>query len=511
MHELHMRGRGRSLHDPFYRRDSTNRKRKKQSRSVDTRFRALAESLPDMVVRFDRKMRCMFVNSVFEQITGVSRNQFYGKTSRETGIPEEVQTSWETAMTRAIETGRNTGIAFSFPQKSGTRNFRGDIVPVFDSTHQIETFLLIAWDITGHEKSQETSNRISFHDNVTGLYNRGYFEENMRRLDTGRSIPICFILGDINYLKLTNDAFGHGEGDRLLNKIAETLRRCCRDEDIIARWGGDEFAVILPKTDIDAAREVCRRIKNAIENIADLPIPPSMALGVAVKKDSNEDIQAVISAAEKRMYENKLALGRENRNMVISSLMGKINRINPEYNRHMERLRKISWSFVRTLNLGARELESLQIIIPLHEIGKVVVPEEYLRRPGPLSRYEWKALKRYPEAGFHIARAFADTARVSEEILSLRENWNGSGYPRGIKKNEIPLLSRFFAIVDSYDTMTRKRTYAPALTHEQAMDELSDEAEKQFDPEMVREFVRIFESEAPAPVPEPRRSPHFCL
>ncbi|MFW6081872.1 MAG: PAS domain S-box protein, partial [Desulfosalsimonas sp.] len=132
MQELHTRGRGRSLHDSFFSSDSRKKKQKKRSISVEPRFRALAESLPDMVVRFDRKMRCMFVNSVFEEVTGISPSQFYGKTCREAGIPEEVLTSWDIAMARAVETGRNTGIGFSFPQKSGSRDFGGDIIPVFD-------------------------------------------------------------------------------------------------------------------------------------------------------------------------------------------------------------------------------------------------------------------------------------------------------------------------------------------------------------------------------------------
>lgn len=104
-----MRGWGESLHDPFSSWDSTRKKKKKQPRRVEPRFRALAESLPDIVIRFDKKMRCMFVNSVFKQVTGISRNQFYGKTSREAGIPTEVLASWETAIASAIETGRNTG------------------------------------------------------------------------------------------------------------------------------------------------------------------------------------------------------------------------------------------------------------------------------------------------------------------------------------------------------------------------------------------------------------------
>ncbi len=136
-----MRSQGRSLHDSFYSRDCAKKKRKKQPDRVEPGFRALAESLPEMVVSFDKKMRCMFVNSVFEQITGFSLGQFYGKTSRKTGIPKEVVKSWKTAMASAIETGRNTGIYFSFPQTSGLRSFSGDIIPVFDGNRRLKALL----------------------------------------------------------------------------------------------------------------------------------------------------------------------------------------------------------------------------------------------------------------------------------------------------------------------------------------------------------------------------------
>lgn len=457
-------------------------------------FQTLAENLPQIVVCFDSNMRFVFVNSAFEQITGICRDRLLGKTNREIGLPEETCASWENALAKAARKGRKSEFEFCFPAGSGQQIFGGKVLPEFDGTGRLKTLVLIAQDITLQRQAGECVNHICFHDNVTGLYNRAYFEESMTRLDTRRSLPISFIIGDINFLKLANDVFGHYEGDRLLNSIAKILRKYCRNEDIIARWGGDEFAVILPKTDAAAAEEICRRIRKAAEKIEDLPIPPSISLGVSVKQGAHENIRTTIAAAEKNMYDDKLKQNRKNRNIVISSLLARLRRRKPLYDEHLERIRKICNPFACTLNLGARELKDLQVIIPLHEIGKVIVPDEYIRKPLSLTREEWKIVKRYPEAGFHIAKTFADTAKASEEILSLNERWDGSGYPRGLRGEEIPLLSRFFSIVDSFDTMTHHRPYASTLTHERAIDELIAQGGKQFDPELVGRFAEIFDT-----------------
>lgn len=460
----------------------------------ESAFQTLAENLAEIVVRFDRNMRFVFVNSVFEQITGIWRDRFFGKTNREIGMPEEVCVSWERALAKAAEKGRKIEFEFCFPARFGRQSFCGKVLPEFDGTGRLKTLMLVARNITVQIQAEACINQICFHDNVTGLYNRAYFEESTAWLDTRGSLPISFIIGDVNFLKLANDVFGHAEGDRLLNSIARILRRYCRNEDIIARWGGDEFAVILPKTDADAAEEICRRIKKAAEKIRDLRIPPSISLGVAVKQREHENIRTIIAAAEKHMYNDKLKKNRENRNIVISSLLAKLRRRKPLYDDHLERIRKICRPFACILNLGARELRDLQVIIPMHEIGKVIVPDEYIRKPGPLTREQWEIVKRCPETGFHIAKTFADTVKVSEEILSLNEHWDGSGYPRGLKGEEIPFLSRFFSIMDSYDTMTHDRPYASTLTPERALDELLAQAGKQFDPAIVRKFVEIFDN-----------------
>jgi len=159
-----------------------------------------------------------------------------------------------------------------------------------------------------------------FHDVLTGLYNRAFFEEELKRLDTERQLPLSVIVGDLNGLKVTNDTFGHAKGDELLRKTAQVFKEVCRKEDVIARWGGDEFFVILPQTDEKMAADVCSRIRKACAKIDPNPIPLSVALGSASKARPDQDIREVIREAEDRMYPNKILNEESVSSSVLSSL-----------------------------------------------------------------------------------------------------------------------------------------------------------------------------------------------
>ena len=477
-------------------RDTTHHKAMEaELRRKEFHFRTLVENSPDIILRFDRKMHYLFVNAAFEQISGMSRERVCGKTNRELGMSEAHLKSWESAAETAVARGRKVDFEFSFPGVFGERHFLGRVIPEYDDTGTVETLMLIGRDITERKEAEERIRHISFHDNVTGLYNRAYFEEELKRLDTRRSLPLSIIVGDVNHLKLTNDTFGHSEGDRLLQTIARIMRKCCRDEDIIARWGGDEFAVILPGTPELTAKSICSRIQKSAEgHPTALLIRPSIALGTGVKMHADENIFSVISEAEERMYEDKLIQSGKNRDVVIRSLLDQVRQKCPEHKSHMERLRESGRVFGHALGLKKRELDDLHMIILLHDIGKAIVPDSYLQKQGRLNEDEWEVMKRYPEAGFRIVKTFAETARISEEILSLREHWDGSGYPRGLRGREIPLLARVFAIIDSYDIMTHERPYGPALRAEKALRELARNAGKQFDPRLVEKFVQTMRS-----------------
>lgn len=160
-------------------------------------------------------------------------------------------------------------------------------------------------DITELKNARETLIYLSFHDQLTGLYNRRYLEEELTRLDTSRQLPLAIIVSDLNNLKQINDLHGHGTGDEMIKTVAEVIKQCCREEDIVARWGGDEFIILLPQTDRKAAETICRRILEICGKTCVAQQPVSIALGLAVKKEVSQKSEDLFAVAEKAMYEHK--------------------------------------------------------------------------------------------------------------------------------------------------------------------------------------------------------------
>jgi len=364
-------------------------------------------------------------------------------------------------------------------------------------------------DITEHKRTEQQILYLSFHDKLTDLYNRAYFEEELKRLDTERQLPISVIMGDVNSLKLINDAFGHHEGDKLLRRMAQILKTICRKQDLIARLGGDEFAVFLPKASQKAAMEVTKRIRLACSQASQNPVQLSIALGVCTKEDPTRDIQEILREAEDRMYRNKLLESKSVRTSIISSLETTLWERNQETEEHAQRMRHMAMQIGHAIGLSDSELDELALLASLHDIGKIAIPDGILIKPAKLSPEEWETMQKHPEIGYRIAESSPELAPIAEAILAHHEWWDGSGYPQGLKGEQIPLISRIITIVDAYDVMTHARPYKEPCSQQDALEELKRHKGRQFDPKLLELFLGIMSKESGFQKlePLPRSSP----
>jgi diguanylate cyclase (GGDEF)-like protein len=235
-------------------------------------------------------------------------------------------------------------------------------------------------DISRSIETEEKLKFLSFHDRLTGLYNRAYFEDTLKRLDVNRQLPISIIMGDVDELKNANDTFGHQAGDRLLVQTAEILKNSCRSEDIICRWGGDEFLVILPRTDQDRALRVCERIVEKCGESESDPIPLSISLGVATKESESRDIEELLTEAEGKMYRDKLLRGTNTRLSIVSSLQSLMNEKTEETLEHALRLQKYVYQMGKRLDLSQAEMDELILLSALHDIGKIAIPDSIIMK-----------------------------------------------------------------------------------------------------------------------------------
>lgn len=330
-----------------------------------------------------------------------------------------------------------------------------------------------------------------YHDSLTGLYNRRFFDVELRRLDTARQLPISIIMGDVNGLKLINDVYGHQEGDRLLQSIAQILKSFCRAEDVIARWGGDEYIILLPQTSPEAAAEVCKRINEVCKKQDQARKYLSISLGCATKKEAVEDIMQTLKKAEDSMYKSKLLEHRSLRCSIIASLKNTLLEKNPGLEDHSERMKYFCQKISGSIGLSENNINALDLLCMLRDIGNIAITDSILAKRDKLTEEEWSEIKKHSEIGYRIAQADPELSQIAEYILSHHERWDGKGYPQGLKGENIPLLSRIMAVVAAYDAMISDRPYRRDLSISEAKKELLANSGTQFDPEIVRIFLEV--------------------
>lgn len=357
----------------------------------------------------------------------------------------------------------------------------------------------ISRNITERKRREEENLYLTYHDTLTGLYNRRFFEEQIKRLNAEQQMPLSIIVGDINGLKLINDTLGHDEGDKLLVEAAKILENCCEEESFVCRTGGDEFCILLPKIHNQGAKVILDRIIKKCKDYSDEKDKEtyyiSIALGHSTKMKIEEPFEKVFKDAEELMYRMKLLEHKSIHSSIISSIKTTMFEKSNETEEHAERIAKLSRKLGESLGLNNEELNDLELVAMLHDIGKISVDGSILKKIGKLTEDEWYEIRKHPEVGYRITNASHELMHISEYILCHHERWDGKGYPQGLSGANIPLLSRILAIVDSYDAMTQDRAYRKAMSKDDAILELLKNAGTQFDPDIIKIFVDELEHE----------------
>jgi diguanylate cyclase (GGDEF)-like protein len=375
------------------------------------------------------------------------------------------------------------------------------------------------------------------HDRLTGVANRETLlttlaAEVERAARHYKPLSLAFI--DIDRFKPINDTYGHNAGDAVLRQVASIIADAIRPSDLFGRYGGEEFMLILPETTPDQAVEMAERVRSLV---AQSPlaiahgqqVSVTISIGVAGARGSILQIDALVDQADAAMYAAK-SLGR-NRTYQFHDLDGTtavrrapisaerrsaaaaIGRwahdtatealasvLAPQPNhrgRPSDMIAALATGMALEMGLPRDEIERIRIAALLHDLGKLAVPSEILDKPSTLSSGEWQAIGEHPRIGQVILEQATALREAVPVVLHHHERFNGSGYPHGLRGQEIPLGARIVAVADAYHAMVQKRPYKHALTHEEALEELRRHAGTQFDPQVVDTFCGLFADVVP--------------
>ncbi len=320
----------------------------------------------------------------------------------------------------------------------------------------------------------------------------------------------AFLLVDVDNFKLFNDTYGHPTGDAVLRTIAGHLRAQAREGDVVGRYGGDEFALVLPGADRAGAESVARRITTAIAatpyvDACGAMIPLSVSIGVAATPDDGATRQALLAVADAHMYAVKSGatsdpiLVRSAADLlgdttfgILEGLVAAVDAKDRYTREHSLDVTRYALLLADALDLPDDDRRTLAIAGPLHDVGKIAVPDRVLRKPGALTDEEYAAIKAHVTYGVAIVRGLLDDPCVIDTIAQHHERYDGRGYPNGIAGGVTPLLGRIMQIADAVSAMTLDRPYRRGLSPERVVAELRRAAGGQFDPALVEPFIAAF-------------------
>jgi diguanylate cyclase (GGDEF)-like protein len=376
-------------------------------------------------------------------------------------------------------------------------------------------------------------------DRLTGVANRqallaALFTEVERASRYER--PLCVAFVDIDHFKAVNDSYGHASGDIVLRGVAQTIAENLRTSDLIGRYGGEEFMLILTETDVEEGAALSEKLRKRVERLqfsveGNTALSVTISIGIVGGSGQKLRMETLVRDADAAMYSAKslgrnqtyifeepdedarvprapisdagrlraMEIGLRARQAATDMLTSYIAPL-PHYRGQPSALiAGIVVEMSRQLQLPEAEVDRIRVAALLHDVGKVAVPQEILDKPAPLSSAEWRTVVQHPRIGQVILEHAAALRDAVPIILHHHERFGGHGYPYGLRANEIPLGARIVAIADAYDAMTHDRPYKRAMSHESAIAELRQHAGTQFDPELVELFCDLYTNRIPQP------------
>ena len=501
-----------------------SRRAEAQLRESRQRYKSLVDYHPHTVCSIDTQGRFLTVNAAFEQLTGYAASEVCGRPFAPVVAPECLEQSrrhyaltlqghpQRHELTLLHKTGRRVGACLTTVPIVVEGAVTGIYAVVEDVTERLALEAEREALLSQTEALLADALERADHDPLTGLMNHRAFHKRLEEQDeaAGREgRPLSLLLLDLCDFKFFNDAYGHLAGDDVLRRVAAALRSACRPGDTLARFGGDEFALLMPGASQPEAARAADALRAAVARVGyrppghDAAIPLSLSVGAASAPGDGAGRGALLGAADARLRVAQSGGDDEGQAMrlrrgltrsvegfsMLDALVAAVDNKDRYTRRHSEDVMEYSARIARALGMGAAAQHAVQVAALLHDVGKIGVPDEILRKPGRLTDEEFAAVRQHPMMGAVIVGAVPGFEEALDAVRHHHERWDGEGYPFGLRGAEIPLTARLMAVADAYSAMTTDRPYRKGMDPARARRILAEGAGTQWDPACVAAFL----------------------
>ena len=460
-------------------------------KTINQQLQAVLNAIPDLIFILDNDGVFRDDNIKEKKDFLFSKFDFIGKTIEEF-LPWEIARGLRSNFEKFKESGILEPYEFALSELGDDSIYQLRFSRIND-----DRILAVISDITAQKEVQAKIVEFANNDTLTGIYNRNYFEKYISSIDKKidqYGIMIC----DVDAMKFVNDILGHLEGDKHLEFVAKLLGENTPENSLLARIGGDEFAVIIKNVSTDEMKEMKKNIINELNNynVDNSFIDAKLSIGYAVKQSDDDNIRKLFKEADQAMYLEKLSHRYTFKTGNVSLLIKMLKERNLETEEHIKKLDYYCVAVAKKLNAKESFINKISLFARFHDIGKIGISDNILLKPDKLTNEEYDEIKKHAEIGYRIAKSITEIEHISDLIYRHHEWYNGEGYPFKLKGEEIPLECRILSVVDAYDVMTSGRPYRRAISKKGAIEELIRFKSTQFDSHIVDLFIEVLNNES---------------
>ena len=375
-----------------------------------------------------------------------------------------------------------------------TKTYQCQFCCMKDNKGKLIGKLFVFHDVTASRQTYfELENSMLF-DAVTGFYNKESFYTQIPQWRNQEFFPVSFAVCNVDGLRAMNEAYGTVYGDGVMRQIARYIRRRVGKDTFCAKLDNGDLVVVLEKTNNLDAGDIMEAIKAEIIDFYD-KMPVSIEYGIATKEDADTPVEKLMQDARSNMMNKKMLKEKSASSSIVNSLKQTLCESDYQTEEHVERTRKMAARLGKEMGLPDAEIGKLELLAALHDIGKVAIPQDIIKKKGKLTPEERAIIEQHTVKGYRIAKSSPELGDIADGILCHHEKWDGTGYPNGLKGEEIPLIARVISAVDSHDVMVNDRPYHKAMPEKDAIAELRRCSGTQFDPHVVEVFTKMLERE----------------